>query len=207
MVRVKICGITRVEDARLAAALGAWAVGFIFHPASPRYITPGEAGCIARCLPENVEKVGVFVDAACGEIRAAAAAAGLTVAQLHGAEPRALVDQVRPHLGDVWKAVRVGDALDPAAIEPYRGLTLLLDTLAADRPGGTGKTFAWELARDAAAFGTIIIAGGLTPENVAMAVRTAHPFAVDVAGGVEAAPGIKDPERMRRFFEAIARAS
>jgi phosphoribosylanthranilate isomerase len=204
--RIKVCGICRREDALLARELGAWAVGFIFYPRSPRYVEPDRAGAIAAVLGDAIEKVGVFVDAEPAEITATAERAGLTIAQLHGAETPAVAEELRPRFRDVWKAIRVGASLPVSALEPFRGWTLLLDTLRADRPGGTGATFPWELARQARAYGRIVLAGGLTPDNVAEAIRTVDPFAVDVASGVEARPGQKDHDLLRRFFREVTGA-
>ena len=198
--RIKVCGITRRADALLAAELGAWAVGFIFYPPSPRSVSPSDAAAIAAELDPAIERVGVFVDESASDILAIVEKVGLTVAQLHGAEDREMAEELRPHLRDVWKAVRVGNTLQESSLEPYRGMTLLLDTFARDRAGGTGRTFPWHLVREAQAFGRIILAGGLNPDNVAEALQSVKPYAVDVASGVEARPGEKDHDLLRRFF-------
>ncbi len=201
--RVKVCGITCREDAQLAVELGAWGVGFIFYPPSPRFIRPQDVAAITASLGDDVLKVGVFVDTALDEILQIARECGLTVAQLHGSEEPGFAQELAPHFRDVWKAVRVGESLPVSQLEAFRGGTILLDTLARDRPGGTGTTFPWSVARDARPYGRIILAGGLTPDNVAQAVRAAGPFAVDVASGVEARPGKKDHDRLRRFFREV----
>jgi phosphoribosylanthranilate isomerase len=198
--------MTRRDDALRAVELGAWAVGFIFHAPSPRSVRVETAAAIADAVGNAVEKVGVFVDATAEEILATARTVGLTIVQLHGGEDAPFADALRPHLGDVWKAVRVGTALPRSQLEPFRGRTILLDAYVKGLPGGTGTTFAWELARAAREYGRIVLAGGLTPENVADAIRCAAPHAVDVASGVEARAGVKDPEKLAAFF-AAARSS
>jgi phosphoribosylanthranilate isomerase len=204
---VKVCGITCREDALLAAELGAWAVGFIFYAPSPRSIRPEDVPAITEVLGDAVEKVGVFVDAGFDVVLQTAGQCGLTIAQLHGNEEPSFAEALKPHFRDVWKAVRVGASLPASQLEFYRGWTILLDTLAQDRPGGTGATFPWDLAREARAYGRIVLAGGLNPDNVAQAVRMVEPFAVDVASGVEACPGKKDHDRLRSFFRAVRGAS
>ena len=204
--RIKVCGITHAEDALFARRLGAWALGFIFYPPSPRYIEPERVREITSRIEGEVEKVGVFVDATEEEIRCAAEAAGLTVIQLHGSESRAFLDSLKPDFNDVWKAFRVKESLAETAVEEFRGCTLLLDAYRRGRPGGTGATFPWEEARRARAFGRVILAGGLNPGNVAEAVKTAVPFALDVSSGVEAAPGKKDHRLLAAFFEEAERA-
>jgi phosphoribosylanthranilate isomerase len=191
-----------MEDADLAASLGAWAIGFIFYPKSPRYIHPEAAAKIANAVGNAVEKVGVFVDAEPAVIRAAVKTAGLTIVQLHGQETRAACDDLRKETRDVWKAFRVGDALPKDELAAFRGCTPLLDTLVKGLAGGTGRTFPWRLAREARTFGRVIVAGGIGPENIASAIRTADPYAVDVGSGVELRPGKKDPALLVRLFEA-----
>ena len=202
--RIKVCGITNLRDAQAACALGAWAIGFIFYPPSPRSVEPAQAARIADSLPHNVRKVGVFVDSSLREILEVAERVGLDIVQLHGAEGRELVDALLPHFEDVWKAVRIGSRLPD--LEPFRGITLLLDTYRKDRPGGTGETFPWERALEAKCCGRVVLAGGLRPENVAAAVLAVRPYAVDVASGVESAPGEKDHLKLERFFEEAHRA-
>lgn len=196
MTRVKICGITNLADARLAVDAGADAIGFVFAP-SPRQISPAAAEAICRALPPLVLRVGVFVDAALDELCAPLVAGWLDVVQLHGQETR---DRVREIPGRVLKRVHVAADDDVATLRArcaaYDAATILLD------PGaGSGKTFDWTLARDLGR--PVVLAGGLTPDNVAEAIRSARPYAVDVASGVEAAPGRKDPEKIRAF---VARA-
>lgn len=201
MVRIKICGITNLEDALLAAELGADALGFIFYPKSPRAVSPEAAREIIRRLPPFVLTVGVFVDEEPARVQEIAAYAGLDWLQLHGAESP---DSCRTVGRRVIKGFRVKGEESLALLEPYHGAVqaFLLDTYRPGTPGGTGETFDWELAHRAKEFGPIILAGGLIPDNVAEAIRTARPAAVDVASGVEAAPGKKDPDKLKTFMEA-----
>jgi phosphoribosylanthranilate isomerase len=203
MVRVKICGITNLEDALLAADLGAHALGFIFHAKSPRQVAPETAREIIRQLPPLVLSVGVFVNEESAVVRDLAARLGLDWVQLHGAEPP---DYCRSLGRRVMKGFRVQDKNSLKDLEAYRGAVqaFLLDTYKKGQVGGTGETFDWELARQAQGYGPIVLAGGLTPANVVLAIKTAQPQAVDVASGVEAAPGKKDPEKLRAFFKAIS---
>jgi phosphoribosylanthranilate isomerase len=202
MVRIKICGITNLEDARLAAELGAHALGFIFYPKSPRYIRPDAAREIIRSLPPLVMTVGVFVDEEAGVVKDIAATAGLDWVQLHGQESP---EYCRTLGRRVIKGFRIKDAHSLSLLPAYRGSVqaFLLDTYKAGTAGGTGETFDWTLARQAKKSGPIILAGGLTPANVAQAIEAVQPAAVDVASGVEAGPGKKDPEKLRAFFEAV----
>ena len=204
MVRIKICGITNLEDALLAADLGADALGFIFYPKSPRKVAPEAARAIIAQLPPLFTTVGVFVDEDAAAVRELAARLGLDWVQLHGQESP---DYCRSLGRRVIKGFRVQDQHSLAALEAYRGAAqaLLLDTYKKGQIGGTGETFNWTLAREAQKYGPIILAGGLNPENVARAIAAAQPQAVDVASGVEAAPGKKDPEKLKRFFAAVRR--
>jgi len=192
--RVKICGITTWDDARLSIDLGASALGFNFYPPSPRAISPADAWSIIRRLPPFVEAVGVFVNWPPLVVDALARALRLDSVQLHGAESPAQVDELaRKHR--VIKAVQVTRGFRVASLARYRAARGLR--------GGTGHTLDWKLAHDASRYGRIILAGGLTPENIAEAIRIAAPYAVDVASGVEARPGRKDPARLRALFAAI----
>jgi len=204
--RVKICGITTWADARLSVDLGASALGFNFYPPSPRAISPADAWSIIRRLPPFVEAVGVFVNWPPLVVDALARALRLGSVQLHGAESPAEVDElVRKQR--VIKAVQVKRGFRVASLARFRAAdAILLDGFAPGLHGGTGRTLDWKLARAAARYGRIILAGGLKPENVAEAVRVAQPYAVDVASGVEARPGRKDPGKLRALFDAIASA-
>ena len=204
MVRIKICGITNLEDARLAANLGAQALGFVFYPLSPRKVDPEVARAIIAQLPPLVLSVGVFVDEEAAIVRDLAARVGLDWLQLHGEESP---EYCRSLGRRVIKAFRIKDEASLAFLAPYQGAAqaFLLDTYSSGKVGGTGETFDWQLARQAREYGPIILAGGLTPENVARAIKIAQPQAVDVASGVEAAPGKKDPEKLKEFFAAVRR--
>jgi phosphoribosylanthranilate isomerase len=195
-VRVKICGITTLDDALAAADAGASALGFNFFAGSPRYVEPEAAGAIVARLPSSVCTVGIFVDAPRQQVEAVASQVGLRALQFHGHETP---EACRGWSRRVIKAVRVRDAHVAALAQQYDVDFILADAYVEGRLGGTGvRVLPGLLARFDRR--RLILAGGLTPENVAEAVRTVRPFAVDVAGGVEAAPGRKDHELMRRFI-------
>jgi phosphoribosylanthranilate isomerase len=194
---VKICGITRVEDARAAVAAGAGAIGFVFWPTSPRFIDPHRARTIAAMLPPFVTAVGVFVNQALDYVNGVASLVRLGAVQLHGDEtPEFAAAVSRP----VIKALSVGDA-DTRAWPA--DTTLLLDVHDPLARGGTGRTIDWTAAAHVAARRRILLAGGLTPENVADAIARVRPFGIDVSSGVERAPGTKDHQRLRALFEAV----
>jgi phosphoribosylanthranilate isomerase len=197
MLRVKICGITSTEDALVAAECGADVLGFVFAP-SPRQITPEQAHDIIGLLPFHVKKVGVFVNESVSKIMMIKTFCDLDMIQLHGDETE---DEAALFGSNVIKAVRVG-ADCPSLEDAYPKATLLLDTYCPDLRGGTGRTFDWRLAVDPAKRRPIILAGGLTPENVAEAVRTVQPYGVDVSGGVESEPRRKDHDKLDRFIRA-----
>lgn len=204
MVRIKICGITNLEDALLAAHLGAHALGFIFYPPSPRKVDAEAARAIIVQLPPLVLSVGVFVDEEAAVVRELAARVGLDWLQLHGQESP---EYCRGLGHRVIKAFRLKDVASLSPLKVYQGAAqaFLLDTYRTGPIGGTGEIFDWQLARQARQYAPIILAGGLTPENVAQAINIAQPQAVDVGSGVEAAPGKKDPQKLRAFFEAVRR--
>jgi phosphoribosylanthranilate isomerase len=207
MVRVKICGITKWEDAKLCADLGAHAIGLNFYEASPRCITPFAATELIRRLPLFVAPVGIFVNWDAAPVAALCKALKLAAAQLHGDETPQVVDSVVRYL-PVIKALRMGQGTDKLDFSSYRGVAaFLLDSALSGHYGGTGTTGNWHLARGAAQSQRIILAGGLTPENVAEAIRIVRPYAVDVASGVELRPGKKDPVKLRTFFDEVNRAS
>ena len=193
--RVKICGITRLEDALAAAAAGADALGFNFWPKSKRYVEPRAAAEIISLLPPFVATVGVFVDPSREEALRAAELSGVQWLQLHGDEsPELCASLPLP----VLKAIRVRHRASLDLLDAYDVAGFLLDTDTAGY-GGSGETFDWSLAAEAALRAPIVLAGGLRPENVADAVRQVKPWAVDVASGVESAPGVKDHEKTARF--------
>ncbi len=200
MTRVKVCGIKRQKDARLAVDLGAHALGFIFYPKSPRYIEPEKAAEIIRSLPPFVAAVGVFVDAPLRGIRSVVRTCGLSAVQLHGSEPPEFCSNFSVK---VIKGFRVKGGRLPRGISRYAVDALLLDTYKAGVPGGTGELFPWEVARRAGRYGKIILAGGMNPGNVREAIETVRPFAVDLSSGVEAAPGKKDPKLLEAFFRQV----
>jgi phosphoribosylanthranilate isomerase len=194
-VRVKICGITSPEDALLAVSAGAFALGFNFHVASPRYVEVDRARAISAALPPGVWRVGVFVNRPRREVDEIAASAGLTALQFHGDEPP---EYCRGWRLTVVKAARVRTRADVERLAAYPVELMLVDAYVEGVHGGTGERFDWSLLRGIDRT-RLVLAGGLTPENVAAAVRTVRPFAVDVASGVEARPGIKDPEKVKQF--------
>lgn len=203
MLKVKICGITNLEDARAAVEAGADAIGFIFQPASKRYITPQDAGRIIVAMPPFVMTVGVFVDETAEAVIETARIAGLGAVQLHGAETPEQCAWLKGRGIRVIKAARVREAADIDALGAYDVSGFLLDAYSSECHGGSGLKCDWTLAASARAHNRpIILAGGLTPENVAEAVAAVGPYAVDVASGVESAPGRKDHEKVRRFISA-----
>jgi phosphoribosylanthranilate isomerase len=249
VTRVKICGITRPEDAALAVQLGASALGFNFYPNSPRYIPPERARDIIRAVPPPVMTVGVFADeTSVDHVLTVARDSGVNTIQLHGprfpahwersvkltrntvilsrseAEARNLalwtetardfssppaprndrLDGFFPY--PLIRAVTVDDSFEPASLQSLEAGAFLLDAFHPTLKGGTGRTIDWSKAREATRYGRVILAGGLTPENVAEAIRQVRPFAVDVASGVETSPGVKDPSKLRAFFAAVHEA-
>ena len=199
-VVVKICGITSAPDGLTAVEAGADALGFMFYDRSPRCIDIASAAAIIRELPPFVVKVGVFVDAPEDQVLRAIGECGLNLLQFHGAESPAYCRQFGLMS---MKAFRIRDAESLKALTEYPTDAWLLDAYVPDQPGGTGTTFQWDLAVEAKKLGRpIFLAGGLNPLNVAEAVRRVQPYAVDVSSGVEAAPGKKDPQKVRDFIQA-----
>jgi phosphoribosylanthranilate isomerase len=194
--RVKICGITSVRDALHAAGCGADALGLVFHPESPRCVTRQQAREIVAELPPFVVPVGLFVNCTAEQIGDIAAVCGFDTVQLHGDEAP---DDCRLAPLRVIKALRVRDRASLNGIDEYPVSALLLDAWVPGTYGGTGRTFNWQLAAAAALKHRVVLAGGLTPDNVAEAVRTVRPYAVDVSSGVESAPGRKDPDLVAAF--------
>jgi phosphoribosylanthranilate isomerase len=203
--KVKFCGITTIEDARLAADAGAWAIGMIFSAGSPRRCDPATATEIATAMKRRVELVGVFVNPALDELTRTADAVGLTILQLHGDEGPSFCAEAGRRTGcKVIKAARVRSGADIQSLSSFHTDYHLLDSYTAGVPGGTGETFAWEIARGHRGRTPLILSGGLNPDNVAEAISVVRPFAVDVASGVELAPGRKDPDKLRAFAAAVA---
>jgi phosphoribosylanthranilate isomerase len=199
-MKVKICGITRREDAEAAVEAGADALGFIFTRSSPRFITPEDAAGIVRGLPPFVTPVGVVVNASRAEVFDYARVSGVRALQFHGEETPADVGGFGL---PVIKAFRVGADFDPASLSGYAVSAYLLDAFDAGRRGGTGRTFPWEIAVRAGSYGRVILSGGLNPGNIAEAARVVQPYACDVSSGVESAPGRKDPGLLRLLFDAL----
>jgi phosphoribosylanthranilate isomerase len=199
--KVKICGVRRLDDALLAAELGASAIGFIFWPGSPRFIDPFRARPIAAALPPLVAAVGVFVDQPADYIAGVAGLVKLAAVQLHGQETPASYERLHYR---VIKSVAVDEGFDPACVNavPTRA-TVLLDAHDPVRRGGTGRPVDWARAADAAKRRAVILSGGLTPDNVASAVATVHPYAIDVSSGVETSAGVKDHDKLRALFMAL----
>ncbi len=200
MVRVKICGITRPEDAVAAADAGADAIGLLFYAKSRRCVSRERAAAILAELPPFVTPVALFVNEAVETIKSICDELGVRTVQLHGDEPPAVARELAPLT--VIKAFRVGSPADPEAMAGYPASAYLLDTRVEGSYGGTGESFDWALAARARRYGRIIVAGGLTPENVAEAVRVARPFGVDASSGVESAPGVKDKAKVAAFVAA-----
>jgi phosphoribosylanthranilate isomerase len=201
MVKVKVCGITNLGDARVAANAGADAIGLVFAE-SPRRVSVERAKEIAAALPQDVLKVGVFVDAGPEEVLRIAREVGLDYAQLHGDEPPEAVAEIRGGGVGVMKALRVRNAEALAVIEQYGADLFLLDTWSAKARGGTGVRFDWELAKSLIGRDNIVVSGGLDPENVREAIEYFEPYGVDASSSLEERPGKKSGERVRRFVGA-----
>jgi phosphoribosylanthranilate isomerase len=207
MTRVKICGITALEDAHLAADLGAWALGMIFWPDSPRRCSIEQAEAIGAQLHRRVELAGVFVNATLDEVAELADVCRFTLLQLHGDEGPSYAQEAARRTGcRIIKAARVRDAAQVQALRAYRTDFHLLDAHSERAPGGTGESFDWELARLHPGTPPVILSGGLGADNVNQAIAAAHPFGVDTASGTEAEPGRKDPAKLEAFFRAVAAA-
>src|SRR3954447_23285697 len=202
--RIKFCGITSVADAELAVSLGAWAIGLILWPGSKRACDPAEGVRIANAVRRKVEVTGVFVNQTLDEVAALADMLHLSMIQLHGDEGPAYAKEVARRTGaKVIKAQSVRLASDVVAVQAFRTDFHLLDTHRDGLRGGTGETFDWTMLSRRTSQVPLILSGGLTPDNVAAAIEAVHPFAVDVASGTEASPGVKDPEKMKAFAAAV----
>lgn len=207
MTKVKICGVTSLDDAELAVGHGAWAVGLILWDGSPRQCSPEQAQAVGAALHRRAEVAGVFVNATLDAVALAADAYELSMLQLHGDEGPAYCREAARRTGcRVIKAARVKDAASVRDLGAFNTDFHLLDTHAAGLQGGTGETFAWDLARHHIGNVPLILSGGLDPGNVGAGIDAVRPFAVDVASGTEAAPGRKDPKLVAEFFEAVAAA-
>ncbi len=205
MIRVKICGITNAADALAAIDAGANLLGFNFYEKSPRHINETEAAKIRPQLPKKIEAVGIFVNAPAAEVAALCKLLKLDAAQLHGDELPETVAEVSRSV-PVWKAFRVEPDFPLKTLDEFpEAFAFLFDAAHTGQYGGTGRTTDWDVARRAAVSRRIILAGGLTVENVAAAVRIVRPYAVDVASGVESKPGKKDHGRLREFIQEVRR--
>ena len=202
-MKVKICGITSLEDALMAVEAGADALGFVFFDKSPRHMEPERAARIIAGLPPFVQVVGLFVNAELDFVNATADSCGLDIVQLHGDESPAYCQLVRRR---VMKAFRVRGMESLVPMKDYSVAAFLLDAYSPNAYGGTGACFDWDCAVAAKAGGRIILAGGLDPDNVASAVSKVAPYGVDVSSGVELSPGRKDPEKVRRFIQEAKKA-
>jgi len=203
-VKIKICGITRKEDALLASKLGAWAVGFIFVKNTPRYISPENATEIIKFLPENLQKIGVFADSSLEEIKNIADKTKITKIQLHDEESPEFCKELANLTGkEIIKAIRVKSYEDLKLLPQYKNKVsfILLDSFSENEAGGTGKTFDWEIAKKAKEYDIpIILAGGLNSDNIKQAFDLVQPYALDISSGVEAKKGIKDSEKLKKLF-------
>jgi phosphoribosylanthranilate isomerase len=197
MTKVKICGITTLDDALMAAEAGADALGFVFFDKSPRHVDPHQAARIISQLPPFIQAVGLFVNADADYVNSTAELCRLDLIQLHGDESPAYCEGIRRR---IMKAFRVRGMETVAQLSQYRVAGFLLDAYCKDAYGGTGKSFDWDCAVAAKEQGRIVLAGGLDPDNVASAVKRVAPYGVDVSSGVESLPGCKDPEKVRRFI-------
>jgi phosphoribosylanthranilate isomerase len=208
--KVKLCGITSLDDAKLCADAGAWAIGTIFAEESPRRCDVGVAAEIAAAMRRRVEVVGVFRNAPLDEVVELADLCSLTMLQLHGDEGPTFCAEAAHRTGlKVIKAARVRDKASVQALRAFRVAVdfHLLDAYVEGVPGGTGETFPWELAKTRGAGPPLVLSGGLNPDNVAEAIAGVRPFAVDSASGTEASPGVKDPARVAAFMRAVEQAS
>ena len=202
MARVKICGITNLEDARMAARLGADALGFNFYEKSVRFVTPNAAAEMISQLDKPIDKVGVFVNHTMDEILDTIDRASLDTVQLHGDESFRFVSDLRSKCGcRIIKALRASPDFDPSVASDFKADGILLDGYSTNARGGTGETFDWKVAKQTS---TLIrelwLAGGLTPENVRMAITEVRPYAVDACSSLESAPGVKDAGKLERFI-------
>ncbi len=197
MVKIKICGLTNLEDALAAVDYGADALGFVFYKGSPRYINPSQAKEIIKQLPPFITTVGVFVDETPDYIEEIVRHVSLDIVQLHGHEPpeNCILSK------RVIKAIRVKELSDLEPLKKYRVSAFLLDTYTPESLGGTGQIFNWDIAVTAKQFGRVILAGGLNPDNIERAIRWVRPYAVDVSSGIEEEKGKKDLRKMRLFIE------
>jgi phosphoribosylanthranilate isomerase len=198
--KIKICGITNMEDAQAAADYGADALGFIFYKESKRYVDPEVAKSIVSALPPFITTVGVFVNHDLGEISRIKETTGIQVAQLHGDETPEFASSLPI---EVIKVIRVKDKSDLDKVAQYSGQAILFDTYSDKEYGGTGESFDWKILNNLSSEKKVVLSGGLNPENVLEAIQIVRPYAVDVSSGVEDTPGKKDHTKIKKFIEAI----
>ncbi|MDD5561134.1 MAG: phosphoribosylanthranilate isomerase [Candidatus Omnitrophica bacterium] len=204
MVKIKICGITNLEDALAVLFSGANALGFVFYKKSPRYISPLKARNISRILPKKIARVGVFVDEDIKTVKKIARLCGLNMLQFHGHEPAAYCRKFKGY--KVIKAFPVKDGLDLAKISEYKGCAMLFDTYLKGCPGGTGKKFNWNLLRKLDKIKRpFFISGGLTAGNVGKVIKSLKPDWVDASSALESEPGKKDHRKIREFLDSCCR--
>jgi phosphoribosylanthranilate isomerase len=204
MTKIKVCGMTNLADATHAADHEVWAIGLIHHRESPRYVAPAVAEEIGAALKRRTEIAGVFVNSPMDEVVDAADRENLTILQFHGDEgPSFIAEAARRTGAKTMRAFRVRSAADVRAAEAFRTDFHMFDAHRAGTPGGTGESFDWEFLAGRRSQVPMVLAGGLTPENVAGAIAAAHPYAVDVVTGVEAEPGRKDHAKVEAFIEAV----
>jgi len=203
VVRIKICGITRQQDSQAAVSHGAWAVGFVFYPKSPRFLTPQKARLIIRSLPPFIEPVGVFVNESPGRVLRVASACSLRTLQFHGDESPTYCRRFKKDF-KVIKAFRIADKIDLRQIQRYDVSAVLMDAYKDGLYGGTGSSFPWSLFKAIRRIEQpIILSGGLRISNIKQALARLKPFAVDVSSGVEQYPGIKDYRKIKKFIDAV----
>jgi phosphoribosylanthranilate isomerase len=206
--RIKLCGITTLDDAEMAVDAGAWAIGCNLWPQSSRHCDPAEAARIAAAVRRRVHVCGVFVNQHLDEVTGLVDGLGLTMVQLHGDEGPAFCAEVARRTGaKVMKAAQVRTGADVRALEAFHTDFHLLDAYVPGMRGGTGETFDWDLVRARRSKVPLVLSGGLRPENVAEAIAATQPFAVDTASGTEARPGVKDPDKVAAFVEAVHRTA
>ena len=202
---IKVCGLTRVEDAVIAVESGADFLGLVFYRSSPRYVETGTASALVEALKDHTSLprcIGVFVNESTDEVLRVVDAVGLNGVQLHGSEGPEVVERLRRDGLFVIKGQRIAGSEDLARLDAFEADAHLLDTHVPGLPGGTGKTFDWSSAARVSAKYRILLAGGLTADNVGKAISTVNPWGIDVSSGVESTPGMKDPDKIRRFIAA-----
>ncbi len=203
--KIKVCGITNLEDAEAAIDMGAWALGFNFFSSSQRFISIKQATDIISRLPSGVEKVGVFINSSADEIRVRGKMVGLTMIQLHGEEPPTICNQM--NMKKIIKTFRPTKPEDLSEIKLYKNIKhILIDGAVHGEGHASQKHSDWNLAKMAKAYGSVILAGSLSPENILNACREVHPFAVDVTAGIETKAGIKDHKKMKAFFDLVEKS-